>query len=313
MKDFKNKIAVVTGGGTGMGRELVLQLAEEGCNVAMCDVISENMEETFKLVTKQSPDVLVTKHICDVSNEEQVLKFKDEVLSEHKTETINLLFNNAGIGGGASFVTGSREEWEKCFAVCWYGVYYCSRAFIPHIVSSEEGHVINTSSVNGFWASLGGTPHTSYSAAKFAVKGFSESLIDDFRLNAPHVGVSVVMPGHIGTSIAINTGKILGGERTEEDWEMVKQNMIKLGAPVHNQSIEQIKQMVQERTDSFAETAPTSSSEAAKVILDGVKENKWRILIGDDAKAIDEMVRRDPEEAYNIMFNGEKREWDVYD
>ena len=120
------------------------------------------------------------------------------------------------------------------------------------------------------------------------------------------------MPGHIGTSIAINTGKILGGERTEEDWEMVKQNMIKLGAPVHNQSIDQIKQMIQERTDSFAKTAPTSSSEAAKVILDGVKENRWRILIGDDAKAIDEMVRRDPEEAYNIMFNGEKREWDVY-
>ena len=91
----------------------------------------------------------------------------------------------------------------------------------------------------------GNTPHFLL-AAKFAVKGFAESLIDDFRLNAPHVGVSVVMPGHIGTSIAINTGKILGGERTEEDWEMVKQNMIKLGAPVHNQSIEQIKQMVQE-------------------------------------------------------------------
>jgi|TARA_B100000959_G_scaffold144240_1_gene151495 NAD(P)-dependent dehydrogenase (short-subunit alcohol dehydrogenase family) len=308
VKSFNNKIAVVTGGGTGMGRELVLQLAKEGCSVAMCDVIEENMEETFGLVSKESPDVLVTKHICDVSNEDEVIKFKNEVLAEHNTETINLLFNNAGIGGGASFVTGSREEWEKCFSICWYGVYYCSRAFIPHIVSSEEGHVINTSSVNGFWASLGGNPHTSYSAAKFAVKGFSESLIDDFRLNAPHVGVSVVMPGHIGTSIAINTGKILGGERSEEEWEMVKQNMIKLGAPVHNQSIDQIKQMIQERTDSFAETAPTSSSEAAKVILDGVKENKWRILIGDDAKALDEMVRRDPEGAYNINFEGEKRE-----
>ena len=80
-------------------------------------------------------------------------------------------------------------------------------------MSSEEGHIINTSSINGFWASLGGTPHTSYSAAKFAVKGFSESLIDDLRVNAPHVNVSVVMPGHIGTSIAENTGKILGGKK----------------------------------------------------------------------------------------------------
>ena len=146
----------------------------------------------------------------------------DEVLDEHDTETINLLFNNAGIGGGGSFVIGDKDEWERCFAVCWYGVYYCSRAFMQHIVDSDEGHIINTSSVNGFWASLGGTPHTSYSAAKFAVKGFSEALIDDFKINAPHVGVSVVMPGHIGTSIAENTGKILGGERTDEDYEKIK-------------------------------------------------------------------------------------------
>jgi len=205
-------------------------------------------------------------------------------------------------------VTSSREEWERCFAVCWYGVYYCSRVFIPHIISSKEGHVINTSSVNGFWASLGGIPHTSYSAAKFAVKGFSESLIDDFRLNAPHVGVSVVMPGHIGTSIAVNTQKILGGEKSDEEMEKIKQNMIKLGNPVHNQSLDQIRQIIKENAESFGENAPTSSSEAAKIILDGVRENKWRILIGEDAKEIDEMVRRDPEEAYNIRFDGEKRE-----
>ena len=209
MENFKDKIAVVTGGGTGMGRELVRQLAKEGCHVAMCDVIKENLEESFSLTSKEFPDVRITTHICDVSVEEDVIRFKNEVLEQHETETINLLFNNAGIGGGGSFIESSREEWEKCFAVCWYGVYYCSREFVPFIVASDEGHVINTSSVNGFWASLGGTPHTAYSAAKFAVKGFSESLIDDFRMNAPHVGVSVVMPGHIGTSIAINTGKLL--------------------------------------------------------------------------------------------------------
>ena len=314
MENFNNKIAVVTGGGTGMGRELVRQLAKEGCHVAMCDVIEDNMLETYEIVSEESPNITITKHVCDVSNEEQVNRFRDEVLSEHKTETINLLFNNAGIGGGGSFVDSSREEWERCFAVCWYGVYYCSRAFMPAMIASSEGHLVNTSSVNGFWASLGGTPHTSYSAAKFAVKGFSEALLDDFRMNAPHLGVSVVMPGHIGTSIAINTGKILNAnsngtsvERSDEEMQKVKDNMIKLGAPVHNQSLDQIRDIIKERANSFKEDAPMTAAEAATVILDGVKENKWRILVGEDAKALDKWVRESPEDAYNISFNLEKR------
>ena len=307
MDNFENKIAVVTGGGTGMGRELVRQLAKEGCNVAMCDVIEENMLETFDIVSKESPNITLSKHVCDVSDEEQVNNFKDEVLAQQNTQIINLLFNNAGIGGGGSFITSTREEWERCFAVCWYGVYYCSRAFMQSIVESEEGHIVNTSSVNGFWASLGGTPHTSYSAAKFAVKGFSEALIDDFRVNAPHVGVSVVMPGHIGTSIAENTGKILGGERSDEDYEKIKENMIKMGMPVHNFSIDQIKEQIKENAESFKNNAPTSSAEAAEIILSAVKRKEWRILVGDDAKAIDQWVRNDPENAYEITFHGEKR------
>jgi len=307
MDNFKNKIAVVTGGGTGMGRELVSQLAKQGCNVAMCDVIEENMLETYDLVSKESPDITLSKHVCDVSDEEQVNKFRDEVLTAHNTQTINLLFNNAGIGGGGSFITSTREEWERCFAVCWYGVYYCSRAFMQSIVESDEGHIINTSSINGFWASLGGTPHTSYSAAKFAVKGFSEALIDDFRVNAPHVNVSVVMPGHIGTSIAENTGKILGVERSDEDYEKIKENMIKMGMPVHNFSIDQIKEQIKENAESFKNNAPTTSAEAAEIILSAVKRKEWRILVGDDAKAIDQWVRNDPENAYEITFHGEKR------
>ena len=307
MENFQNKIAVVTGGGTGMGRELVRQLASEGCHVAMCDVIEENMIETFETVSKESPDITVTKHICDVADEDQVMNFKNEVLEQQDTETINLLFNNAGIGGGGSFVAGSVEEWERCFAVCWYGVYYCSRAFMQHIVDSDEGHIINTSSINGFWATLNGVPHTSYSAAKFAVKGFSEALIDDFRVNAPHVNVSVVMPGHIGTSIAENTGKILGGERTDEDYEKVKENMIKMGMPVHNFSVEQIKEQIKENAESFKNNAPTSSEQAAEIILSAVKKKEWRVLVGEDAKAIDQWVRNDPTDAYEINFNGERR------
>ena len=306
MDSFENKIAVVTGGGAGMGRELVRQLAKEGCDIALCDVMEENMQETVDIVSSESPEVKITSFKCDVSLEGDVFSFKDKVIEEHKTDHINLLFNNAGIGGGGSFLQGDQEEWEKTFAICWHGVYYCSRAFMPYLVASTEGHIINTSSVNGFWASLGGFPHTSYSAAKFAVKGFTEALIQDLRLNAPHVNASVVMPGHIGTSIALNSGKILGHADAEElsdaEIEEMKKVWISLGAPVHNYSNDQIRQMVKERRESFKTNAPTSAAQAAEIILNGVKEKKWRILVGDDAKNLDKKVRENPEKAYDPDF-----------
>ena len=306
MDSFENKIAVVTGGGAGMGRELVRQLAKEGCDIALCDVMEENMQETVDIVSSESPEVKITSFKCDVSLEGDVFSFKDKVIEEHKTDHINLLFNNAGIGGGGSFLQGDQEEWEKTFAICWHGVYYCSRAFMPYLVASTEGHIINTSSVNGFWASLGGFPHTSYSAAKFAVKGFTEALIQDLRLNAPHVNASVVMPGHIGTSIALNSGKILGHADAEElsdaEIEEMKKVWISLGAPVHNYSNDQIRQMVKERRESFKTNAPTSAAQAAEIILNGVKEKRWRILVGDDAKNLDKKVRENPEKAYDPDF-----------
>ena len=289
-----------------MGRELVRQLAKEGCDIALCDVMEENMQETVDIVSSESPEVKITSFKCDVSLEGDVFSFKDKVIEEHKTDHINLLFNNAGIGGGGSFLKGDQEEWEKTFAICWHGVYYCSRAFMPYLVASTEGHIINTSSVNGFWASLGGFPHTSYSAAKFAVKGFTEALIQDLRLNAPHVNASVVMPGHIGTSIALNSGKILGhadaDELSDAEIEEMKKVWISLGAPVHNYSNDQIRQMVKERRESFKTNAPTSAAQAAEIILNGVKEKRWRILVGDDAKNLDKKVRENPEKAYDPDF-----------
>ena len=275
MDSFENKIAVVTGGGAVMGRELVRQLAKEGCDIALCDVMEENMQETVDIVSSESPEVKITSFKCDVSLEGDVFSFKDKVIEEHKTDHIILLFNYEGFGGGGSFLQGDQDEWEKTFAICWHGVYYCSRAFMPYLVASTEGHIINTSSVNGFWASLGGFPHTSYSAAKFAVKGFTEALIQDLRLNAPHVNASVVMPGHIGTSIALNSGKILGHadaeELSDEEIEEMKKVWISLGAPVHNYSNDQIRQMVKERRESFKTNAPTSAAQAAEIILNGVK------------------------------------------
>ena len=307
MDNFKNKIAVVTGGGSGMGRELVRQLAQEGCSVATCDVIDKNLQRTLEEVGSECPDVQLSGHHCDVGVEEDIQRFESEVREQHATSHVNLLFNNAGIGGGGSFVADSRENWERTFNICWNGVYWTLRAFLPLLKASDEGHVVNTSSVNGFWASLGpGIPHTAYSAAKFAVKGFSEALLTDFRINAPHIGVSVVMPGHIGTSIAINSQLIMG-RKTEMEFssEAIKawrDRLAQAGLQVHNESDEQIVERILERSNAFRDSAPTSAAQAATIILAGVKENRWRILVGDDAHRLDDRVRKAPEKAYDFEF-----------
>ena len=302
--DFQGKLAVVTGGGAGMGRELAVQLAAAGCHVAICDVMPEHLADTQSLC---SDAVTVTAHECDVSDEAQVLAFRDAVAEQHETAHINLLFNNAGIGGGGEFVDGNREAWERTFNVCWHGVYFCARAFMPLLVASDEGCIVNTSSVNGFWASVGPTvSHTSYSAAKFAVKGFSEALITDLRRNAPHVKVAVVMPGHIGTSIAINSRLIHGSGAPEdmpaEEVAQVRAQMVEAGLPVGNEPDDHIRAAVAQRAKDFRDIAPTTAAQAATIILDGVREGKWRILVGDDAHAIDRLVRQSPETVYDPEF-----------
>src|SRR5512147_578560 len=139
MKDFRGRLAVITGAGTGMGRELALQLTAEGCHVALCDVSADAMAETKRLCEAQMPaGTRVTTHLCDVSDEKQMLAFRDAVKTSHGTERINLLFNNAGIGGGGSMLADDRADWDKTFGVCWGGVYYGTRAFLPMLVASDE-------------------------------------------------------------------------------------------------------------------------------------------------------------------------------
>jgi NAD(P)-dependent dehydrogenase (short-subunit alcohol dehydrogenase family) len=309
MKDFAGKIAVVTGGGTGMGRELVRQLVAEGCNVATCDVSAEAMAETKRLCeAERLPQGLrITTHVADVSIEDQLERFRDELAEQHDTDKIHLLFNNAGIGGGGSLFTNTREQWERTFNICWGGVYLGVRTFLPMLMKADEGHIINTSSVNGFWASVGlGVAHTAYSAAKFAVKGFTEALINDLRLNAPHIKCSVVMPGHIGTSIVSNSRKIQSGVNSDElspnEILQTRQRLKGAGVDVAAMSDQDIQTIAADRARTFREEAPMTASAAATVILDGVKAGRWRILIGDDAHRLDERVRQTPERAYDAEF-----------
>jgi NAD(P)-dependent dehydrogenase (short-subunit alcohol dehydrogenase family) len=233
-----------------------------------------------------------------------LLRFRDEVVAQQATDHIDLLFNNAGIGGGGSFVNGDRAEWDRTFAVCWGGVYHCARAFVPLLVASDDAYLVNTSSVNGFWACLGmNNPHTAYSSAKFAVKGFSEALITDFRVNAPHVKVAVVMPGHIGTDIVTNTWKAHGGETPElmsaGQLGDTRDSLVRQGVPLEGVSDDQLRSGLTMMATMFREAAPVSAAQAATVILDGVRTDQWRILVGDDAHALDEGVRGNPNGAYD--------------
>jgi NAD(P)-dependent dehydrogenase (short-subunit alcohol dehydrogenase family) len=309
MKDFAGKTAVVTGGGTGMGRELVRQLVAEGCNVAMCDISADTMAETRRLCEAEPlPQGLrVTTHIADVAVEDQLLRFRDEMAEQHATDKLHLLFNNAGIGGGGSLFTNSREQWERTFNICWGGVYLGVRTFLPMLMKADQAHIVNTSSVNGFWASVGMLrSHTAYSAAKFAVKGFTEALINDLRLNAPHIKCSVVMPGHIGTSIMTNSRKVQSGtdsdRLTESEVALMRTRLGMAGMDTANMSDEQLQTFAAEQARSFRDDAPTSAAQAATIILDGVKAERWRILVGDDAHRLDERVREKPEAAYSLEF-----------
>ena len=222
---------------------------------------------------------------------------------ELDTDHIHLLFNNAGIGGGGSIVNGDRAQWEKTFNVCWGGVYYGTRVFLPMMMNAREAHIVNTSSVNGFWASIGpGRPHTAYCAAKFAVKGFTEALMTDLAVNAPHIKCSVVMPGHIGTEIVANSRKILSGSETAIDVPAVRKALAAQGTDISGMSDDQVRAMVDAQAAAFRDNAPTTAAR-------GREDHPRRRAGGEVAHPRRQgrglsrrRVRAAPEEAYSPPF-----------
>jgi len=316
MESFGGKLAVVTGGGSGMGRELVRQLAVQGASVAACDWHPDAVAETAELARADAaPAVLVTSHACDVSDEAQVLRFRDELLAQHGREHVDLVFSNAGVGGAGSFVNDDRKEWERTFAVDFWGVYYCARAFLPLLIASGDGVLVNTSSVNGLWASLGpGMPNHAYCTAKFAVRGFTEALIEDLRTNAPQVRVAVVMPGHVGTDIVRNSFLAHGRDPeqlTEDQLNEMIPSDARAGLPAAgglpaNPSAEDKRQWLIRMASDFRDKAPLTAAQAAADILDGVRAGAWRILVGQDATMLDDRIRANPLAAYDYaeLFKG---------
>ena len=306
---FTGKLAVVTGGGSGIGRELVRQLAAQGCSVAACDLNPDSVAVTAATAWAVAPaGVRVTGHVCDVSDETQVLRFRDELLEEHASDHVDLVFSNAGVFGGASFVKDSREEWERTFAINWRGVYLCARAFLPLLVASGDGVLVNTGSAASFWATAGaGAPITAYCTAEFAIKGFSEALIEDLRSHAPQVRVVVVMPGVVNTGIFTNSRRALGLPQWEQlsDAELLelvtdggRAALIAMGLLAEDFSADDLRQLIPRLKTEFQGKGFTAV-QAATIILDGVRSGAWRILVGEEARMLDEQVRANPEAPFN--------------
>jgi NAD(P)-dependent dehydrogenase (short-subunit alcohol dehydrogenase family) len=309
MESFTGKLAVVTGGGSGIGRELVRQLASAGCSVATCDVNPDSVTATAAAVWAAAPSgVRVTGHVCDVSDEAQVQRFRDELLTEHASDHVDLVVSNAGVAGGSSFIKDTREEWERTFAINWQGVYFCARVFMPLLIASGDGVLVNMSSVAAFWATAGhGVPLTAYCASEFAIKGFSESLIPDLRANAPQVRVVVVMPGQVNTDIGENSRRVLGLPDVEQLSDAQLEEMIPdeartvlvaMGLLPEGFSAGDLRQAIPRIKAEFQDKGFTAAK-AATVILAGVRSGAWRILVGEEAEMLDEQVRKNPEAPFD--------------
>jgi short-subunit dehydrogenase len=175
---------------------------------------------------------------------------------------------------------------------------------LPLLMASGDGVLVNTSSLNGLWASLGaGMPNNAYSTAKFAVRGFTEALIEDLRVNAPQVRVALVLPGNVGTNILANTRRAHGmpgpQDLSDEEAEETREFLVTAELIARDARPEEVRETLVRLEREGKEKAPVSAAEAATIILDGVRTGTWRILVGKDAAFVDERVRSRPESAYD--------------
>ena len=258
MKSFDDKVAAITGAGSGIGRQLALELVRRKCHVALSDVNAVGLQETVNQA--QGSGVRVTSHRVDVADRGAVYAWADEVADEHGK--VNLIFNNAGVGLASTVERMSYEDFEWLMNINFWGVVYGTKAFLPHLKASGEGHAINISSVFG----LAGIPSQSaYNSAKFAVRGFTESLRQELDMLDCGVSATSVHPGGIKTAIARSS---------------------RIDSSIRDLGVNDV-----DTAENFEKAFITGADKAARVILDGVRRNQRRVLIGPDARVFDWMVR----------------------
>jgi NAD(P)-dependent dehydrogenase (short-subunit alcohol dehydrogenase family) len=263
MKNISGKTAAVTGAGSGIGRMLAVHLAREGCGLALADISAKGLEETAGLV---GSGVKVTTHVVDVSDRERVFAYADEAVKAHGG--VDLVINNAGVALGDFLDTVPLEDFEWLMGVNFWGVVYGTMAFLPHLKKRPEGHVVNISSINGILPNPNNGP---YCAAKFAVKGYTETLAQE--MHGTNIRVSCVHPGGIKTNIA-RSAKI---NRTLYSLPKDK------GVSLYEEKL-----------------FKTTADEAARIIVDGIKRDRRRIMVGADARVMDIITRFFPVRAVDL-------------
>jgi len=268
MKSFGEKVAAVTGAGSGIGRELALELGRQGCHLALCDLNAASLKETVALCAPLG--VRITSAALDVADRDAVYAWAEAVAAEHGQ--VNLIFNNAGVALASTIEGGSYEDLAWIVGINFWGVVYGTKAFLPHLRASGEGHVINLSSVFGLTAAPG---NGTYNATKFAVRGFTEALRQELEMMGAPVSATCVHPGGIKTNIAQNARYA-----TLEGLGNADEHKVRL---------------------AFEKAFVTSAQSAALAILKGVRCNRRRVLIGLDAHALDLLVRLAPSGSQRVM------------
>ncbi|OUY09157.1 SDR family NAD(P)-dependent oxidoreductase [Acinetobacter populi] len=258
MKSFNQKVAAITGAGSGIGQQLAIALAKQGCHLSLSDVNEKGLADTVEQT--KSYGVRVTSKKVDVADREQVKTWAAETAQNHGS--INLIFNNAGVALGATVEGETYDELEWIMNINFWGVVYGTKEFLPYLKQSKDGHIINISSLFGL---ISQPTQSAYNASKFAVRGFTESLRQELDLEKSGVSATCVHPGGIRTNIA--------------------------KAAKMSDSLKSLGMDPNKSIQSFDKLLRTPPEEAAQVILNAVKANKPRVLIGNDAKVLDGLQR----------------------
>jgi NAD(P)-dependent dehydrogenase (short-subunit alcohol dehydrogenase family) len=259
MKSFERKVAAITGAASGIGRALALELAARGAELALVDVDEEGLAHTA--LEAAGRGAKVTRARVDVADRAAVLAWADRVVTDHGR--VNLIVNNAGVSVSARVLEITWEDFDWLMGINFWGVIHGTKAFLPHLIASGEGHVVNVSSVFGI---IGVPGQSAYNAAKFGVRGFTEALRQELAIDGHPVSATCVHPGGIKTQIVRNARIYETG-----------------GGPTAAEAHEQ-----------FDRAARTSPEDAARTILAGVKRDARRVLVGMDARAIDAVQRLFP-------------------